>query len=234
MIQQRAGRKFYSIPGMGIIFGPAAAAAAAPWYLSGGISAANCIAAYQAKAVADQAASYVNLANPGTYNLTTTAAPTWDTVTGWTFDGATQFLKTGITPTSTYSMIARFANWNQTLALGYFIGSYWTDRFYLGVNTLASNAIIYGFGNKNKSAETPRLTAGVMAVSNFKGYRDGVLDWDEAGTWAGSATAIQIGRRGINTGSGDNYAATDVIAAAIYDIPIDSYQAALYAAMAAL
>jgi len=41
-----------------------------PWWLSGGIAAANCVAAYQPKGAASLEASYVNLANPGTYNLT--------------------------------------------------------------------------------------------------------------------------------------------------------------------
>ena len=41
------------------------AAAAVPWYLSGGIAAANCIAAFTPKGAASLAASYDNNAAPG-------------------------------------------------------------------------------------------------------------------------------------------------------------------------
>lgn len=64
-------------------------AAAVPWYLSGGIAAANCIVAYQPKGAASLAASYVNLANPGTYNAEPGSAPSFDTTIGWTFTTST-------------------------------------------------------------------------------------------------------------------------------------------------
>lgn len=59
------------------------AAAAVPWYLAGGVSAANCIAAYQPKGASSLEASYVNLANPGTYNLSG-ATPAFDSALGYT------------------------------------------------------------------------------------------------------------------------------------------------------
>jgi hypothetical protein len=43
------------------------------------------IAAYQPKGAASLAASYVNLANPGTHDLSTTSAPEWSASTGWGF-----------------------------------------------------------------------------------------------------------------------------------------------------
>jgi hypothetical protein len=84
-------------------------AAVIPWYLAGGIPLANCVAAYQAKGAADLASSYTNLANPGTYNASLGIAPTFDTLTGWTFNGSTQYLKTGIIPLidQTYSILIR-------------------------------------------------------------------------------------------------------------------------------
>ena len=53
------------------------------WWLSGGIPAANCIAAYQGISVADKATSLINLANPGTYNLTETGTVNWSSANGW-------------------------------------------------------------------------------------------------------------------------------------------------------
>ena len=48
-----------------------------PWYRSGGIPAANCVAAYKAIGAASQADSYINLVSPGTYDCTaSTPAPT--------------------------------------------------------------------------------------------------------------------------------------------------------------
>lgn len=71
-----------------------AEAAPIPWYLAGGVSPANCIAAYQPKGAASYAASLVNLANPGTYDCTEGVAPTWD-IAGWSFDGTDDYLITG-------------------------------------------------------------------------------------------------------------------------------------------
>jgi hypothetical protein len=72
------------------------ASAATPWYLAGGIAAANCLAAFQPKGAASLAASYVNLATSGaTWDCTApVAAPTFAAATGWTFTG-TQYLLVG-------------------------------------------------------------------------------------------------------------------------------------------
>ena len=62
------------------------AEAVADWWLSGGIAAANCIVAYQPKGAADYATSKVNLANPGTLNLTDpTNYPAWSASNGWDY-----------------------------------------------------------------------------------------------------------------------------------------------------
>jgi len=83
-------------------------AAAESWWLSGGISAANCIAAYQPKGAASYAASKVNLANPGTYNASEGVEPEWDNTEGWKFTVAGMRLATGLTPSaSTWSYIMR-------------------------------------------------------------------------------------------------------------------------------
>jgi len=88
-------------------------AAADYWWLAGGISAANCIAAYQPIGAADYAASKVNLANPGTYDATEGVAPDWDDVNGWKFNGIDDYLNTGVTPEKdqTWSMIIKYSNW---------------------------------------------------------------------------------------------------------------------------
>lgn len=62
------------------------------WDNSGAIS--GCLAAWQPIGAADLAASYVNLANPGTYDAAAGVAPTFNAATGWEFTG-TQYLTTG-------------------------------------------------------------------------------------------------------------------------------------------
>src|SRR4030042_426783 len=85
---------------------------AIPWYLSGSIPRANCIAAYQPKGADSYAASKVNIANPGTYNLSDGAAfPTWAAATGWTFAAASlQYLTiaSAIITAPPFSMVCRF------------------------------------------------------------------------------------------------------------------------------
>lgn len=75
-------------------FGGGAVAAAVPWYLSGGVTSANCLAAYLAKTAADLAASYVNLANVGTYTLGGYNPSSFDTLTGWGYDGTLNHYQT--------------------------------------------------------------------------------------------------------------------------------------------
>lgn len=66
-----------------------------PWYLSGGIAAANCLAAFQPKGAATYAASKVSLT--GSNNATDGAAyPGFDTSYGWGFTAASsQYLAVG-------------------------------------------------------------------------------------------------------------------------------------------
>jgi len=112
-------------PGQGIIYtnpnvrnvGPRSLGGV-PWYLSGGIAAANCIAAYTPKGAASLAASYDNNAAPGngladgTYDCTLGVAPGWDAANGWQGTGLA-YLKTGIIPTDiTWSAIVKMTTSN--------------------------------------------------------------------------------------------------------------------------
>lgn len=94
-------RMFRGAMGDGIFaqaMGGAGVVSVTPWYLAGGITAAQCMAAYQPKGAASLAASYTNLANVGTYTAAPGTAPAFATATGWTFNGATnnRYLETGI------------------------------------------------------------------------------------------------------------------------------------------
>jgi len=103
---QRVGQRVMTIGNPGIqVVHPRGGAAPGWWVVPG----KTCVAAYQPKGAASYAASKVNLANPGTYDATEGVAPAWDASTGWTFNGTTQFLDTGVVPLNTYSMIVRFS-----------------------------------------------------------------------------------------------------------------------------
>lgn len=86
--------------------------AAVPWWLSGGLAAADCAAAYLAKGVASLATSYVNLANPGTYNLSVYSTAPSLVATGWQVSAAdrTALVATGLTTAVALTVLIRYTN----------------------------------------------------------------------------------------------------------------------------
>ncbi len=208
---------------------------AIPWYRAGGIPAANCIAAYQAIGAADIATSYINQANPGTYNLTASAAPTFAAETGWTFNGSSQFLKTGITPgnAQVWSMLVRFSN--VTGATGYMCGYYNSAAvaFMLCPNRNGNRSYWNGTAPLTKTGLTSE--SGVMGVVSGTGYLNGV---SEGGITLAAATEEKIY---IGAANGQvpptpfTYCACVIQAFALYDCVLTTAQAlALSNAMAAL
>jgi len=202
--------------------------AAAQWWLSGGVSAANCIAAYAPKGAASQAASYINLANPGTYDCTTTSAPTFNTATGWTFAAGASLL-TGIVPANGWAAICQFSD--TTANGGALFGSYTNTATRFLIQVAVTN-ITYQQGSYIQIS--PTLTGGNLAISGQRGYRNGTAEGSTIGAWSGTATSqIAIG----------GYAAPAVVAPltgkiqalAIYNATLSAAQvAAISAAMAAL
>lgn len=202
--------------------------AAASWWLSGGISAANCIAAYQPKQAASLAASYVNLANPGTNNAAPGSAPTQAGATGWTFGGG-QYLTTGIVPTSSYSMIIRFNGCNASTLIGTSTAG-GTTIFYMRI--LAAS---FRYANGATQDIAPTVSTGVFAMAGNQGYRNGTADGSTIATGASGVTQpIYIGALN-NAGVASQFVTGDIYAAAIYNTTITAGQvAALYTAMQAL
>ena len=212
---------------------PGAAVSGVNWREAGG--ATGCIAAYQPKGAASLAASYSNLANPGTYDATPGVAPTWSGATGWFCDGSC-WMSTGIVPANdqTWSMIAAFANASgmsgHTIA-----GSQSTDntRFYLIPRRGApyDNRI---YGNGSNAAFGTRLTAGVMAIAGSSAYLDGSLEGTITTGWNGSALHILIGALNY-MGSPNQFFVGNILALAIYNTTLTAPQVvAVSVAMAAL
>jgi len=202
------------------------------WWLAGGIDAANCIAAYQPIGAADYATSKVNLANPGTYDAYEGTAPDWDAVNGWKFNGVDDYLITGITPTSSWSVIIRLSNLingEDTWVLGNYAASGWGIQ--PGYNTDAGDDKGTTYFNGTSTKIVADRTSGVWGLAGAQGYYNGVADGNVTDGSANPDDAIWIGdisgayRRNIQT-----YAQ----AIAIYNIDISAYVAGLTTAMAAL
>jgi len=82
------------------------------WYLAGGIAASAVVGAYKATGATSKAASLVNIANPGTNDLTEfgDGSLTWDSINGWGGFADTKYLQGPNYLSHTYSVIVRFYN----------------------------------------------------------------------------------------------------------------------------
>jgi len=212
---------------------PASAAPAIPWYLSGGIAAANCLAAYTPKGAASLAASYDNNAAPGngladgTYDATTTSAPTFNAATGWTFSGGGPYLSSGVVPASGYSIIVRYSGLAD-VQVKYFIGQSKTNAHFALAGNDATNVGYYSGGVQKVS---PKLLTGVLCIAGQYGYRNGTLDSPAIAAWSATTTnAIYMG--GCNGLATSYWPAVVIQAVAIYDTALTAPQvAAITAAM---
>lgn len=214
----------------------AALSALGPWYLAGGVLAASCVAAYQPKGALSLAASYINLANPGTNNAAPGVAPTWDAATGWYGDN-TKYLATGIIPASGWSAICRFSGLstgdNDQILFGSYGGA---SGQYFGCQ--ARYGVVddhYYFNGGLSTGLGARLTAGVMAIAGASGYLDGLAETTTIPAW-GAATTREIYLLAFNNNGSLVSAMTGYIqAVAIYNTILTAPQvAAITNAMNAL
>lgn len=184
-------------------------------------------AAYEPIGAPDLASSYINRVNPGTYNAAPGVAPTFATGTGWTFNGTTQYLTTGVTPSGAgWTLAVRFS----AVTVG--INGAWHGSNASGaaLYTIASTGggSFWGYGNGFTSSVND--AAGVMVTAGANAYRDGSLVSTISGSWTGTADALSIGRL-----TGSTFAPGVVEAMAIYNTTLTAPQvAAVSAAMAAL
>lgn len=203
------------------------------WYLNGG--APTPVAVYQPLGAASLAASYVNLVNPGTFNAAPGVAPTFASATGWTFNGTTQYLVTGVVPGDAWSMLVQFNNVPATNVARTLIGVNNTSnlkRFNIQPTAGSSNVV---YEHQGTLGVSPRLLAGNLGIAGQQGYRDGVADGVAIGTSIGSYVQdLYIGSRN-NIGVADRLCQCDIYAIAIYNSALTAAQMlAVSAAMAAL
>ena len=200
------------------------------WWLSGGIAAANCIGAYQAKGAASKEASQVNLANSGTYDLAEVGTVTFDTSTGWQ-GGTGKYFTTDITAVAgEWSFIVRFTNASSNLGIP--LGCSKADqRWYTVPNYVSASARVY-----IKSSETLISGAfpnGIICVSGLKAYEDGSFVKNLGGS---SVTTEKLFILCANSGDGPDLPfGGQVQAIAIYNTALTVTQVGLLTtAMAAL
>jgi hypothetical protein len=182
----------------------------------------TCVAAYQAKGAASLAASYVNLANPGTNDAAPGNAPTFDAATGWTFDGVNDYLDTGVVPTTGYSVLVRFSDRTNG---GRLIGAAMpTGNVRDELSLRPSSCNWYNGGDFWRASPTP--TSGVMGVAGKDAYLDGadVGNISDAGVSTLTAS-LWIGARNV-PGFPGFYLAAKIQAVAIYSTTLDATQMA--------
>lgn len=146
------------------------------WWLAGGIDSANVVAAYQAIGAESYAASLVNLANPGTYDLTDGANyPTWNAETGWQTTNANQFLNTGYVPNFNvpHSMFVRFSD--NTAGTNFALAGVCKDGWYFILQGRRTDGKV-GYWNGQDLLISPALSAGVIGISDRSAFRNGVKE----------------------------------------------------------
>lgn len=230
------------VPAFGRAFQPpfatAGAAAAAQWWLSGGIAAANCIAAYTPKGAANLAASYDNNAAPGnglpdgTYDAAPGVAPGWAAGTGWIFNGLNQYLTTGYIPPggqvfSVAIQVTNVTGMGAAILHGTFNA---TDTYVIFVRPAWFGQAFYSHGAGAITGVS--IAAGNVIIAGARVYRNGVDEGVALGAGVGVPTrVIWIG--GANPYG--QYCAYECQAFAMYDVILTAPQAlALETAMAAL
>ena len=135
------------------------------WWLSGGISAGDCVAAYQAIGAANIAASKVNLNDPGTNDIDVGTDPAFDAATGWSFNGSTHYL--GL---SSYSIVDTpftvVARMNANIAAA-------ATSIICGLNNISTT----GSARRNWAIKAEQyLNTGKLGISAYQGTGDVASD----------------------------------------------------------
>jgi hypothetical protein len=190
------------------------------WWLSGGISAANCIAAYQPKGAADLAGSYINKANPSTYDAAPGTAPTWNATNGWIFlSTSSQYLRTGLTGADGWSAICRYSNFDGPTNGCIFAGNAGAGALF-GIQWNSSSEY-YPMHQSYATVSEALVASGVIAIAGQDYYLDHVYK-TTIGTTPNVYREIYIGSS--NNGSANNFCKVYIQAFALYDITLSAPQ----------
>lgn len=145
-------------------------------------------AAYQPVRAPDSLSARYNMAHGGDnrYRAVPGMLPAWSWVAGWTFNGSTQHLLTGLSPTSdaAWSALVRFSGAPDETESA-LIGA--TSSLMISPGWWGTVRYYYAGG----VTQSPRAAAGVLGIAGRSAYRDGALDatWT-AGAWFDGELAI--------------------------------------------
>lgn len=148
-----------------------------PWYLSGGVLASDCIAAYQPYGSVTLAGSYVNVVNPGTHDLTVGVAPEL-TANGWYSQYGNRYLISDILPSATMTVIARVLNINNYYPAGRICGASDAGGAW-GISGVESGFIL-GYYNGTAAGRYGNVIGttsftGTTAMAGKRAFSDGVF-----------------------------------------------------------
>lgn len=180
------------------------------WFNMAGI-----VAAYQPVAAPGPLQARYNMARGGTnaYQATGTP-PTWAAPTGWTFDGSTHYLDTGLVPVrAAWSIIARYSGTTTASPERCVLGAQQSSSC-----TIAVGGYWYGdqcyCGNGTEAIAAPQLLSGTLAMAGPLFYRDGVFDSSQNSGADTNTRSLYIGA--LNIGSVSSRHQGNIQAIAIY------------------
>ena len=157
------------------------------WWLAGGLTALDCVAAYSPKDKVTLASSYPNLNNPGTNDLNLGNAPTLHNLKAWYFKGSDNFLKTGIIVSANYSAIIAFADFPNITGSFTLFGAYSTagsTKAFLIQNSLSGTPLTKNFVNGGALNNAPNAISGTLGFTGgSKAFTNGI---EEATAMTGS------------------------------------------------
>lgn len=138
------------------------------WWLASGVTP---IAAYNAKGALSLADSYINRVNPGVLDIVEGVAPTFNTLTGWIFDGATQYLLTGLMPSQAWTVICKY----NLSAAGTIFGCLDTGTGGFFLIQPGSVSTYWGFSGV-QAVNNPAHLIGNYGTASYTPYRDGLAE----------------------------------------------------------
>lgn len=189
------------------------------WFLEGGIASANAIAAYTPVKKSTLALSYVNDANPGTYDAIAVTAPVLTSGLGWVFDAeSSQVLRTTLVPVNdrTWSMIINYGSFALKAEVQGLAGKYEAGKiFHITLGKTGTVGVI--FANGSTVTLSTSAIEGVIAFAGSNPYINSI-DLGTINAGSGSATLpVSIGAICNGAGSYAWYSDCNIRSIAIYD-----------------
>lgn len=158
------------------------------------VAGKTCVAAYQAVGAASYADSLVDLSGSGN-DATEGVAPSWDALTGWTFNGSA-YLNTPVVASATNLVSVAMRYSDTSSPSGAAIGRTGSDRnLRVYVNFSSQTFHSYSSGQDN-SKFSGALSAAVIVMTPNAVYQDGAERATFVGSLPANSNTISIARDG--------------------------------------